>query len=464
MHPVDSIWYTDPDRQVYDMNSQLHTFTYPNGELQRVQLVRPNSWEELAYFTPAPSDKALECFFEIYRKFLVPAAPWVFGSLVLFRLPEKLEVPFPDTDALYGTVSDPLTAAAIGLRKNVRVQKDRIRFRDARTEQFWKELIARDCIRIVRGKLPITRVIPVGNEAGFLTETEPDARLKVNGSFFTMDPFDCATLYDHIGRPFGLFVKNGSVERPPLFSREALLVDRDGTVRVGRPELKDISVRIGSHTFVHGKNAKFFSRPGAAFTPPGKGKRLVIAGRQVIGVRSGGCVRIPGAGFVICTGADVDIKPGDVVTYGGMEDIAFGIQVGNSIIRDGIKTEKFQSRFFNVKGLNRIAFPPCLYPLHFSTDRAARIAIGADENGKPMLLWAEGAAKIGYAPGAGSCGATLSDMARICADLGMVNAVNLDGGGSAQILLGNQRSLKISDRAEDGTETERPVPMGLIVR
>ena len=304
----------------------------------------------------------------------------------------------------------------------------------------------------------------MGNEAGFLTETEPDARLKVNGSFFTMDPFDCATLYDHIGRPFGLFVKTGTVERPPLFSREALLVDRDGTVRVGRPELKDLSVRIGSHTFVHSKNAKFFSRPESAFTPPGKGKRLVIAGRQVIGVRSGGCVSIPGAGFVICTGADVDIKPGDVVTYGGMEDIAFGIQVGNSIIRDGIKTEKFQSRFFNVKGLNRIAFPPCLYPLHFSTDRAARIAIGADENGKPMLLWAEGAAKIGYAPGAGSCGASLSDMARICADLGMVNAVNLDGGGSAQILLGNQRSLKISDRAEDGTETERPVPMGLIVR
>ena len=46
----------------------------------------------------------------------------------------------------------------------------------------------------------------------------------------------------------------------------------------------------------------------------------------------------------------------------------------------------------------------------------------------------------------------------------MVNAVNLDGGGSAQILLHNLRSLKISDRAEDGTETERPVPMGLVIR
>ena len=463
MQPVDSVWYTDSDRQVCDMNSQIHTFTYPNGEIQRVHLVRPDSWEALVYLAPISSDKALESFSEIYRKFLVPAAPWVFGSLVLFRLPEQQEVPFPNTDRIYGTVSDPLTAAAIGLRKNIRVHKDRIWFRDTQTERFWKELTDRDCIRIIRGKLPITTVIPVGKEAGYLTETEPDAELKVNASFFTMDPFDCATPYDHIGRPFGLFVKNGTVVQPSLFSREALLVNRDGTVCVRSPGLKDLAVRIGSHTFVHGKNAKFFSRPEAAFTPPGKGKRLVIAGRQVIGVRNGGCVPIPGAGFVICTGADADVKPGDMVTYGGMEDIVFGIQVGNSIIRDGIKTEKFRSRFFNIKGLNRIAFPPCLYPLHFNRDRAARIAIGADGEGKPMLLWAEGAAKIGYVPGQGSCGATLSDMARICGDLGMINAVNLDGGGSAQILLNNQRSLKISDRAEDGTETERPIPMGLAV-
>ena len=152
------------------------------------------------------------------------------------------------------------------------------------------------------------------------------------------------------------------------------------------------------------------------------------------------------------------------MTYEGMEDIRFGIQVGNSIVRNGEKTESFRSRFFNVRGLNRIAFPPCLYPLDFQNDRAARIAIGADEAGKPMILWAEGAAKIGHVPGKGSCGATLGDMARICSELGMVHGVNLDGGGSAQLLLNNLRSLQVSDRAEDGAETERPVPMGLIIK
>ena len=102
--------------------------------------------------------------------------------------------------------------------------------------------------------------------------------------------------------------------------------------------------------------------------------------------------------------------------------------------------------------------------MNFDKSRAARIALGADSEGKPILLWAEGAAKSGYIPGQGSCGASLSEMAEICADVGMVNAVNLDGGGSAQILLGNRRSLMISDRnKQDFSEAERPVPLGLML-
>ena len=82
-----------------------------------------------------------------------------------------------------------------------------------------------------------------------------------------------------------------------------------------------------------------------------------------------------------------------------------------------------------------------------------------------MILWAEGAGKIGYVAGKDSRGASLSDMAELCTEMGMADAVNLDGGGSAQILVDNRRSLMISDRnAPDASEAERPVPMGLIVR
>ena len=445
------------------MKSEIKIFPYENGEIQRVHLVRPESWSELELLQPEWSDKAVDCFYKIYKQFLVPAAPWVFGNIVLFRLPEDVSVPFGHITGAYGEVADELTAAAVCLRKGIFLMGEKVCFRNERVKKFWKTLESQDCIRIVRGKLPITTIIPIGREAGFMTETEPDAAMKVNGSFFIMDPFDCATPYDHIGANFGLFVKDGVVEHPPMYEREALIVKKDGQVTIAQPSIRDLSVTIGDHSFIHGQNAHFYTRPTWARTPIGRGKSLVIIGRQVAAVCDGSAP-VPGSGFVIRTNDCCDIKAGDTVTYGGMEDVLFGIQVGNSIIRDGVKTEGFISKFYNIKGISRIAFPPSLYPLDYAGARAARIAIGADSEGKPMILWAEGAAKLGHKSGVDSCGASLADMARICAELGMVNGVNLDGGGSAQILVNNKRSLMISDRNTDFTESERPVPMGLIIR
>ena len=92
-------------------------------------------------------------------------------------------------------------------------------------------------------------------------------------------------------------------------------------------------------------------------------------------------------------------------------------------------------------------------------------AIGADEEGRPVLFWAEGKGKLSYTPGKDSTGASLSEMAEIASALGLRNAVNLDGGGSAQILLDGERALHISDRkTEDNSDAERLVPLGLVVR
>ena len=49
--------------------------------------------------------------------------------------------------------------------------------------------------------------------------------------------------------------------------------------------------------------------------------------------------------------------------------------------------------------------------------------------------------------------------------LGMYNGINLDGGGSAQLLVKNERKLKLSDRdPDDFGEIERAGPVGLYVR
>jgi len=200
-------------------------------------------------------------------------------------------------------------------------------------------------------------------------------------------------------------------------------------------------------------------------------------GNRVAAVSTAAHVPVPASGFVLhIKDPAATIHAGDSVIYHGMEDIQFGIQVGNSILRNGVKTEHFISPFFDIYGIlhkpwhtlchreARTPYPPSLYPMNFDQGRAARIALGADAEGKPMLLWAEGAGKLGYQAGIDSRGASLRDMAEICSELGMKYAINLDGGGSAQILLQGQRDLRISDRnREDNSDTERLVPLGLIV-
>ena len=207
-----------------------------------------------------------------------------------------------------------------------------------------------------------------------------------------------------------------------------------------------------------------YTRPDRKRTPADDRMKVIIVGCQVVAVKESGSVPIPASGFVLGLKEHVRIRPGDQVIYHGMEDVQFGIQVGNSILREGVKTERFHSPFYNIRKLERTPFPPSLYPMNFAEDRAARIALGVDENGAPMLVWAEGAPKVGYVEGRHSCGASLAEMAEICSEAGMHHAVNLDGGGSGQVLLSDHRFLQISDRRDDGTEAERPVPLGLVVR
>ena len=77
------------------MRSEIRTFSYPNGEIQRVQLVRPESWAEVDFLNMRYQAPALDCFHRVYRQFLVPAFPWLFGQMVMFYLPEDMAVPFP---------------------------------------------------------------------------------------------------------------------------------------------------------------------------------------------------------------------------------------------------------------------------------------------------------------------------------------------------------------------------------
>lgn len=444
------------------MESAVRTFQYENGECQRVQAVTLDRWEQLRPLLPPATPEALDRFADIYRLYLIPACPWLFGSLVLFRLPPEVDLPLPMETKGAGKLSQRLTAAAAVLGQGLRFRGDKPVFRTPEARQLWQALTQRDCVRVVKGKLPTTQVIPVEDAAGYLTEAAPEAAMKVNCAFFIMDPFDCATVYDHVGACIGLLATQGRVERPPQYDREALLVRKNGAVSIETPRLEDMPLTVAGKEYRIGVNARVYTRPQRRRTPGGKGLRLVIVGDRVVAVKQGGSVAIPASGFVLCPHGDCAAAPGAPVVYGGMEDVVFGIQVGNSILRKGQPTLEFRSPFYNIRHLEPVPYPPSLYPMDFQKARAARIALGADAQGRPMVLWIEGRGKLRYTPGKDSCGASLLEMAELCSQMGMVDGVNLDGGGSAQLLVHGQRSLRISDRnAADDSDSQRPVPMGL---
>ena len=86
-------------------------------------------------------------------------------------------------------------------------------------------------------------------------------------------------------------------------------------------------------------------------------------------------------------------------------------------------------------------------------DKHPRTAMGYTADGKLIILVIEG-----RFPGIAE-GATLEQTAKILADLGCYEALNLDGGGSSCMLINGKETIKPSDK-----EGQRPVPGVFIIR
>ena len=296
-----------------------------------------------------------------------------------------------------------------------------------------------------------------------------------------MDSFDVASAYDCIGTPIGLTVEEGTVLTPPLFGREAFVVRKNGDVAIEKITLDDLSVSVGGYKFKNGiDGVSFFERPGRAKTPAASRERcaeLVITGRKGRAVKRGGNTVIPASGFVIRLDLRRDrfkdlLKDEKLfglvnapVDYEGLEDVSFAVSAGNPAVIEGKKVLDFRVKFYNIKMPWTVKYPPTLFPVDFERARAPRMVIGAFKDGRLALVWAEGKSKFNYEPGVESCGASLKEMADICGDIGLFNAVHLDGGGSAQLILNGSRKLKISDRNKaDKSEAERAVPLGICLK
>lgn len=440
------------------MNKSYHTFQF-DDEITRVLKVEFDSFSDLNFFYPKYDFSCFERICNLYQNFTVKKYPNVFGTIVMFTLPEGIVIPFENINSEYGECLTDFSIVKVNFLNNIRLKKGKLVFKDKNTETFFHYLQENNYLRIVKGNLNTLTFLPIGRKLGYLS-TDKKYSLKVNSNFFVMDKWDCSSVFDEIGTPVGLCVKDGKVLNPPLFNRETL-VCRNGNISIEMINLNHVKVKIDDSIF-DSTNAMFITRPKYRKSPKG-GFDIMIVKNQIVGIKKGGNSTSLSSGFILHLQKEIPIKSKEV-TYLGLEDIDFAIQVGNSSMINGVETKRFISKFYNVYKPWTTSFAPSLYPLDYEKARAPRIILGSDEKNKPILLWIEGQGKFGYRKGIDSCGASLVESTLISKQLGLYQAIHLDGGGSAQILLNNEKDLLVSDRDPiTFEEVERGIGLGLYI-
>lgn len=428
------------------------------GEIQRVQKVEGFTWEELRPQAPSFDKRVIGEIARLYQVTIIPKNPDTFGSFVFFRLDEDLSFPLPMTQGKITFFDRDLAFASYVNRlvsEGEIAAGDRLAVNDPVLKEYLDRLAAKGLLSIAKGTADSLRFMPISDELGFASSVEGD--LVVNSHFFLMDPSDLDTPFCSLGSPYGLSVHRGVVELPPLNERPALFVDEAGDAWIETPRLSDLKIEVDGIPL----EGEIHTRRRGRSTPPSGNHEIAIVGKKVVGVAKGGGTPIPMAGFVVSLKEAIAICEGNV-TYKGYEEIVFAIQVGPSMMKDSAIVDSFDCDFHDPER-GDAAFPPTVYPLDFNTGRAARIALGTNRDGEPILLWAEGASKVEYVPGISSRGASLLELARFCEEEGHIDIINLDGGGSAQILVDGKRHLQISDRYPSDEEAERPIPRVLVV-
>ncbi|HRZ65584.1 MAG TPA: phosphodiester glycosidase family protein, partial [Spirochaetia bacterium] len=372
----------------------------------------------------------------LFRASILPSRPEI-GALVLLR--HAGPSPFP-ASAGEAEIYDPARRAAYWLARlhaegELRIEEGALRFRRKEYTDYAEGLASRGLLRVIERGEGQTRFLSAYPGLGLLSAASA-GRLALNSHFFQMELSDCETAWDLLGTPFGLLSLRGEILLPPLFDREALVIRADGSASVEPRRLRDQAVAIGPDVFRHGENCEFISRPACPRTPRGACVDLVVVGRELVGAVAGGGADVPEGGFVLR--APRGYRPSSLeLRYPDESGDRFAIQVGPAMISSGTCARGFTSPMYAKSG---VPFPPTVYPLDWEGGRAARIGLGT-RRGEALVIWAAGPDRPCDELPTGSVGASLAEFTELCRDLGLDEAVNLDGGGSAQVCVDGRRHL-----------------------
>jgi hypothetical protein len=270
------------------------------------------------------------------------------------------------------------------------------------------------------------------------------AAAAINGGYFIMDS----------GTAIDMLIVRGKVLILPERFRGFFGIDHSGKTIFMRPRA-ELSVRVADRRpqYVHRLN--WPPEPGmiCLYTPEfgtstgtkPERREVIVRDNKVSGF-SGGNSAIPPDGFVIsaddANSEFVDsLKDGDPVeviisSYPDLQSIEFGITAGPTLISGGMMQDKLAEDFNATSNI--------------VVGRNPRTAVGRTKNNHIVFAVVEGRSTR-------SIGMSLEELAAFMKSLGAVDAINLDGGGSSEMVIRG----KIMNNISDGKE--RPLANALLV-
>lgn len=262
------------------------------------------------------------------------------------------------------------------------------------------------------------------------------------------------TFFDGNYRPLGMLVMDGLLVSEPLLNRTVLGVLEDGGLIMDQVQaMVEAQTPLGN-ILIHGLNRPpqegeviLYNHPYGLQMSQEEMMGFVIQGGRITKETSPGEV-LPGEGFILAGRGS-----------GGLL-LRSMLEVGTLIYLD----ISYQPSYWNSGLLHAIGGGPRLVQdgekfitavsEHFRPDvvkgRAPRTALGITDRGNLLIVTVSGRSQF-------SIGMTLDELAELMMDLGAVDAMNLDGGGSTTMIL-RQRVFNLPSSGE-----ERRVSNALLV-
>lgn len=327
-----------------------------------------------------------------------------------------------------------------------------------RQEAFIMDIDLQDPTTSIQAGLPngnVAAMTTVRDQANAAVAAGKQVVGAVNGDFFNTST----------GVPIGNVIHNGNLLKSS--SRETFGITEDGQALIGYPNAS-FTLQVEDTTQpIHHLNDVRQSNQLALYSPEAKQTRTNEFGTEVVLSNIEGTVHQPGTATatiekVIKNVGNEKIEQGKLVLSGHGTMAAFldNLQPGQELSISTTIAEEWQSvteaiggQYVLVKDGQKTNLPSNA----FTTATAPRTAVGIRENGSVFFIVMDGRLP-GYAEGI-----NVYELQNMMHELGAVEALNFDGGGSSTFVARQQGEADLSVVNVPSDGTERGVANSLLV-